>query len=441
MLRIHILFHCTFIIILASITYTLSNLVITQSLIILYLSTWLAHHLYQLTQLEKTLNHRSIPNLPKHPNTFWGQLIIQFNQYYRIQEKHKKRLQQTLKRFQIASEAIPNGIILLNQDKQIEWCNHAALTHFELNPQNIRGSSLKKQLNKPEWQPLFNEIRQSNTPQEIRLSLPQHNGIHRHLRIIDIPLNPQLTLIISEDISQAEQLNATRTNFVANVSHELRTPLTIINGFLETLADYPNLPKEQQQHFIQLMQHESTRMLNLINDLLTLSTLENQQQEHYLVATNLSQLTHTLAQAGQHLSQGKHHIHTEITENIWINANQHDLYQALSNLVFNAIRYTPDNGHITLKLNLTSNPNPYKPPLAHFAVIDDGIGIAPEHIPHLTDRFYRVDHSRSRQTGGTGLGLAIAKHALARHNATLNIQSTPNQGSEFSTLFQSITPP
>lgn len=440
-LRIHLLFHLAIIIIIASISYHIGNWQTTQIITMIYLLTLITYHLHNIAKLEQFLQHPQNTIIANQKPTLWGQLFNQLSKQQSYQEQQRLRLQHTLKRFQAAAEAIPHGMLLINQEHKIEWFNHHALEHFHLNPQTALGNSLKKQLNSTNWQTLFQNTEQyQNT--EIRITQPKQHGIEQHLRITRIPLSINHSLIISEDITDAEQLNATLTTFVANVSHELRTPLTVINGFLETLTNYPNLPQQQQQEFIQLMQHESTRMLNLISDLLTLSSLENSpHDDNYRQATNLSELLQTITQSMQHISKGQHQINTHIEPNIWIEANYRDLYQALSNLVVNAIRYTPTKGEINLTLTTQPNTNPYKPALAYFAVTDNGVGIAPEHIPHLTNRFYRVDKGRSRESGGTGLGLAIAKHALARHHTTLEIQSEIGKGSTFSTLLQTITPP
>lgn len=274
--------------------------------------------------------------------------------------------------------------------------------------------------------------------QQTQIELPRQNGLPRSLSLQRLPFMGEAELVLVEDISRRQQLEATRTAFVANVSHELRTPLTVINGFLEMLADYPDLPQEQRLSFVALMQQESTRMLTLINDLLTLSTLEDHGAAAETEPIDLSSLAVQIAQAGQTLSGSRHIIATNIAADVWINGSNHDLYHALSNLMFNAVRYTQDGGEIVLTLTLQDNPNPYKPPLARFAVCDNGPGIAAEHLPHLTDRFYRVDKGRSRESGGTGLGLAIAKHALAHHDSVLEIRSEVGSGSEFAAVFQTV---
>lgn len=437
-IRTHILLHIFLAMGIAFIATIFGGHLWGMGALLIYVISWLIYHLYHLVRLEQYLLQPSTFIHTQDDYTLWGQLFHDLARQYRKIDKHRDLLRLSLKRFQAAAHALPNGIIVINSDGKIDWLNQIALEHFQLSPQNALGSPIKKQLWQPECQALLQQPLQANLV-ETQLTVPQSNGKMRFLRVIRIVLAPQSQLIISEDISRAEQLNNTRTAFVANVSHELRTPLTVINGFLETLADYPDLAHEQRQQFIQLMQNESNRMLNLISDLLTLSALEDpDQQQAQLAPLNLSELCRQIVQEAKHLSGERHTITLNTPTNIWINAHYRDLYQALSNLVFNAVRYTPIGGQIDVVLTLQDNPNPYKLPLVRFAVKDNGVGIAAEHLPHLTDRFYRVDKGRSRDNGGTGLGLAIAKHALANHDAVLEIQSEVGKGSEFATLFQTL---
>lgn len=441
LLRTHFLLHSIFALGIAGLAYILGGILPAQSVLIVYLILWLIYHLRHIAHLHNRLQHpHKQPEIPYGSNTLWGELFDRLDLNRRRSLRHQNRLRQTLKRFQTAAQALPNGIMLINRDGRIEWLNYTAYDHLQLTPQAALGNPAKKQISLPQWQTFLEDDHDSA---HVQLSLPQKNGIARQIRLVRIPFTHQSKIIISEDVSRAEQLNATRTAFIANVSHELRTPLTVINGFLETLSDYPALPAGQQQHFIALMQTESRRMLSLIEDLLTLSVLEDPaQQTADTEIIDLSQLCRTIVQAAQHLSGSQNHrISLHAPEHVYLHGNQRNLYQGLSNIVFNAVRYTPAGGHIAISLTLKDNPNPYKPALVRFAVRDNGVGIAAEHIPYLTERFYRVDKGRSRQSGGTGLGLAIAKHALANHGAVLHIQSAEGKGSEFSAVFQTVAAP
>lgn len=399
----------------------------------------LLYYWYGLWRLMRWLGSKDAGAMPRYG--VWAQLAAQLDGQSRIRRKQRMQLLSTLKRFQRAAEAVPNGIVIVNAAGRVEWCNRLASKHLGLSPQKLLGSNLKKQSKLPQLAEFLAQTKQAERRRELRCHVSRKNGMKRHLLLTRVALSGKTEMLVSEDISRAEQLNATRTAFVANVSHELRTPLTVIKGFIETLNDYADLPHSERQVFLQLMDKESTRMLTLINDLLALSALEDPEQRNRREHLDFSALARQLAADGQTLSAGRHAFHTDIEDGLWVRGNGRDLYHALSNLVFNAVRYTPDAGNIRISARRVCNPNPYKAPLLRFAVADDGQGIAAEHLPHLTDRFYRVDKGRSRDSGGTGLGLAIAKHALANHDALLQIDSEPGKGSTFSTLLQTVSAP
>lgn len=400
-----------------------------------YLGMLLSYHIGHLYFLERYLSGQN--DMPSFG--VWQTLLSHLQYRESLNKRQKQQLADTLKLFQAAAETLPIGMILLNKQQKIEWLNHSATHYLNLDPHTALGAAIQKQDSLIAHREFWQGEQQSC---EIQVNIAHPSPLKRNLHLRRIPFQNQTELLIIEDISRAEQLEATRTAFVANVSHELRTPLTVIRGFLETINDNPNLAQQERQVFLGLMQQESDRMMDLVNDLLTLSTLEDpHHRQENREQINLSDLCQSVAQAGEILSAHQHQICTDIQENLWINAHAKDLYQALSNLVFNAIRYTPKGGVIHIQLHAIVNPNPFKPPLARFCVRDNGVGIAAEHLPHITKRFYRVDKGRSRANGGTGLGLAIAKHALANHDAELNIQSTLGQGSQFSADLPTIPAP
>jgi len=229
------------------------------------------------------------------------------------------------------------------------------------------------------------------------------------------------------DVTQAERVDAMRRDFVANVSHELRTPLTVLVGFLETLRNL-KLDPQRQHDYLAMMQEQAARMQRIIEDLLTLSTLDSAPPASGETRVPVRPLIERLGADAEALSAGKHRIRISLEGERDVLGIESELASAFGNLVTNAIRYTPPGGAVTLAWREA-------PDGARFTVEDTGIGIEPEHLPRLTERFYRVDRSRSRETGGTGLGLAIAKRALARHDATLEIESRPGKGSRFSARF------
>jgi two-component system phosphate regulon sensor histidine kinase PhoR len=238
------------------------------------------------------------------------------------------------------------------------------------------------------------------------------------------PYGDKQKLILSQDVSQIEKTDAMRRDFVANVSHELKTPLTVLSGFLETVQELNPSP-EDRDRYLELMNIQTRRMKTLVDDLLTLAKLEGNPEPPISQAFNMGMLFARLKVDAEGLSQGHHQITFENKTDKNILGDESEMYSAFSNLVFNAVRYTPEGGKIHVVWEDTDSG-------AEFSVTDTGPGIAEEHIPRLTERFYRIDRSRSRETGGTGLGMAIVKHVISRHQGDLKIQSALGKGSRFS---------
>ncbi|ORF07923.1 phosphate regulon sensor histidine kinase PhoR [Snodgrassella alvi] len=396
---------------------------------------WLAGYWYHLFKLVRWLERPKLRNVPQGIG-IWNNIFNTLMLQARSRKKRKQKLGVALLRFNRIAETIPEGVLILGQDGHVQWLNHLAAIHLNLVAEQDNKSMLANLIENSDFRRFLDEPVTESV--NIKLTLENMNsGLPRVLNIIRTPFDEQATLIITQDITAAEQVNATRTAFVANVSHELRTPLTVINGFLETLTDMPDLPQEQRQSFIALMSKEGARMNHLLADLLTLSRLENQVVSSVRKQpVNLSTLAEQVVFEAEILSENKHHFICEIAADIWIEGIQQDLYNAFSNLLFNAVRYTPQYGTITIRLyseqDSEQDENNYQQTV--FQVSDTGPGIAAEHIPHLTERFYRVDSGRSRQSGGTGLGLAIAKYALAEHGGKLQIESIAGHGSTFSAV-------
>jgi two-component system phosphate regulon sensor histidine kinase PhoR len=229
--------------------------------------------------------------------------------------------------------------------------------------------------------------------------------------------------LMSRDITRLEAVARLRRDFIANVSHELKTPLTVLTGFLETLADM-RLESRQRQRYLALMAEQAQNMQRLVDDLLTLSALESEHRVLLEAKFAIVPLLLQISADAKALSAGRHEITLDIRDQANVLGSRDELASAFGNLVSNAVRYTPDGGRIALDWRVSADGG-------EFSIADTGIGIAAEHIPRLTERFYRVDRSRSRATGGTGLGLAIVKHVLIRHQAELAIDSAPAQGSRF----------
>jgi two-component system phosphate regulon sensor histidine kinase PhoR len=272
-------------------------------------------------------------------------------------------------------------------------------------------------------EPNFVEYLQA--PEDVPVRITRGLGIALSLRII--PYGQSQKMLLSRDVTQFERVDAMRRDFVANVSHELRTPLTVLVGFLETLNNL-KLDAQRQRDYLGMMQEQAARMQRIIEDLLTLSSLDSAPPATGEKQVAVRPLLERLKSDAEALSAGRHTIKVEIQAEGGVLGVEAELASAFGNLVSNAIRYTPSGGTVTLAWREGADG-------ARFSVEDTGIGIEAEHIPRLTERFYRVDRSRSRETGGTGLGLAIAKHALARHDATLEVESQPGKGSRFSARF------
>jgi two-component system phosphate regulon sensor histidine kinase PhoR len=245
-----------------------------------------------------------------------------------------------------------------------------------------------------------------------------------------VPYGNEQLLLVARDNTRLHKLEQIRRDFVANVSHELRTPLTVISGFLETLGDFPRINAQDRKHALQLMSQQTARMQHIVDDLLLLSRLETDQRPVRLEQVAVPDLLDTMADEAKTLSGGKHAIRLEVEQDLHLHGNPEELRSAFTNLVSNAVRYSPGGGTITIRWFADARG-------AHFQVQDTGVGIAEHDIPRLTERFYRVDTARSRQSGGTGLGLAIVKHVLERHNAVLEISSELGEGSTFSCDFPS----
>lgn len=398
------------------------------------ISLWLLLHLWQVTALLRWLQKPKLSKIPKGIG-IWQFIFATLLRQSKSRKKRKRKINNVLQRFYRATAAMPNGVVIINEDGRMTWLNNLASDHFQLDKVHDIGSIFINLIRLPNLSHFLDE---AIATEEFKITLPTDAG-NKILSLHCNRFDKNLRMIISQDITHLEKLNTTRSDFVANVSHELRTPLTVINGFLETFAENPNISAEEQKMFIELMRKEGLRMQNLLNDLLILSRLENTDTEEEKDSVNLSELCHKLYEAGMLVSAQQHSFTYEIEENLWINGISQDLYNGLSNIIFNAVRYTPSFGTIHISLNETEDEQGNTK--IHFAVRDNGSGIPSEHLPRLTERFYRVDAGRSRQKGGTGLGLAITKHVLLKHHTHLQIKSVVGEGSEFYVFFDPINPP
>ena len=320
-----------------------------------------------------------------------------------------------------AGQALTDGVVLLDSGDRILFSNTTAEAQLGLNVASDRGQAIMNLVRQPEFV-AYLQARDFARPLTLRSERVKDCTLSIHV----IPYADNHRLLQVKDITQSERLDRTRRDFVANVSHELRTPLTVLAGFLETLQEIDVDPAERRR-YLDLMAEQSKRMQTIVQDLLTLSSIESAPPPRNDVI-DMASLIDKLRRDGEALSGGRHTIVVEGDGYGDLRGSEPELVSALGNLVTNAVRYTPSGGTIRIRWHATAQG-------AEFSVEDTGIGIPAEHIPRLTERFYRVDRGRSRDSGGTGLGLAIVKHSLNRHQAQLEITSTPGAGSRFAARF------
>lgn len=353
----------------------------------------------------------------------WGDIFYRLQKLQRRQKASTSELTNALEQFEHAAQAVPDGMVILNGNEQIEWCNPASRKYMGLDCERDRGQFIRYLMRQAHF---LDFLDAADFSRRLVCKSPINREVSLSVQLV--PFGEGKKLLVARDITELERVDAMRRDFIANVSHELRTPLTVVGGFVETLADAPELPSAESHRYYELMLDHTRRMQRLLDDLLTLSRLESDEHTLKEEDVSVSDMARALAAEAESLSRGRHRVHVELGSEASLRGNLQEIRSALGNLVSNAVRYTPEGGEITLSWKLREGEGV-------FAVTDTGEGIAGEHIPRLTERFYRVDRSRSRETGGTGLGLAIVKHVLTRHGARLEIQSIPGKGSTFSAVF------
>ncbi len=382
------------------------------------------HHLRYLTALDKWLQTPAptVATLPDATGA-WGDVFARLARLMRNQNQSQQQLSTALERLRRATSAMPEGVVILDETDRIEWCNPVAEQHFGIDFNRDTGQQITYLVRQPQFAEYLT-TRNYSEPLIVRQSRQQELILSLQL----IPYGNKQKLLISRDITRLERVETMRRDFVANVSHELRTPLTVIGGFLETLSEEKQTKNGIGKRALTLMADQTMRMQRLVEDLLALSRLENTQNPVREESVNIAEMLRELYHEAQSLSAGRHHISLNLDTDAQLRGSSDELRSAFSNLVSNAVRYTTDGGKITLNWGIHDGEG-------QFSVQDSGIGIETKHLPRLTERFYRVDRSRSRETGGTGLGLAIVKHVLSRHQAQLKIVSEPGKGSRFSARF------
>jgi two-component system, OmpR family, phosphate regulon sensor histidine kinase PhoR len=354
--------------------------------------------------------------------SFWGELAYRTERALLLSQRETEKERQQTRDFLTAIEASPNGVLLLDKNDQIEWCNGVAADHFGLDPQR----DLRQRITNLVRDPAFVAYMQT-TDWEPGVSLPARGG-RGTISVLIRPYGAGKKLLLSQDVTEGLRNEAMRRDFVANVSHEIRTPLTVLSGFVESLSTL-SLSDDERALVLLRMREQTARMQALVADLLTLAQLEGSPRPPADQWVPLAPLWDRVVDDARVLSAGRHTLLADEVGEVELAGLAGELQSAISNLLSNAVRYTPEGGRIHLQWQ------PRADGAWVVAVQDNGPGIGREHLSRLTERFYRVDGSRSRDTGGTGLGLSIVKHVMQRHGGEIDISSEPGEGSTFRLVF------
>ena len=384
------------------------------------LLAYLGWHLWHLWQLESWLR-RKLGEPPRDAPGLWGGVFAQLHRLRLQSRARKKRLARVLKEFRKSTQALPDAGVVLDKDNDISWLNNAAGRLLGLRPED-RGQRIENLLRAPE----FAEFLRHATPERVlRMASPVDENLKLALRLV--PYGETQRLLLAKDITHEMRLETVRRTFVANASHELRSPLTVISGYLDSLAEDPELAEHWREP-VGEMARQSERMRRIIEDLLTLSRLEASAPEAERDHVDVAGMLAVLRKEALARPERPAVIELQLESDAGLYGVEAEIYSAFANIIGNALKYTPAEGSVGIRWYLEGGE-------ACMAVSDTGLGIPAEAIPRLTERFYRVHKGRDRATGGTGLGLAIVKHVLQRHGARLEIHSKPGEGSTFTCRF------
>lgn len=387
------------------------------------LSIPLVYSYINLARLGKYVQSDSVELMPL-PSGFWEEVFFRLQRLVKALKQKMRNIEQQHDHFIEAFQASPNGIMMLDENDQIEWCNAIAEQFFGLNFKRDVLQRINFLIRRPEF---IQYLTKRNFDEPLLLERMGPNS-SLSLMLQAFPFGNRRHLLLVQNVTDLQKADAMRRDFVANVSHEMRTPITVLMGFLETVQTL-ELEKGQRDQYFDMMMSQAQRMKSLVEDLLTLANLEANSLPAAANKVDVETLMALIRNDAEALSQGKHSFSFDAVDHPNLLGDERELLSAFSNLVSNAIRYTPDAGAIAVKWGINTQGQ------GEFSVTDTGPGIASEHLARLTERFYRVDRSRSRDTGGTGLGLAIVKHIASRHQAQLLIESTPGKGSTFTLRF------
>lgn len=355
--------------------------------------------------------------MPPSGRWSWEPLFYGLYQMQQRNRRRRRELTLLIKRFRSGAESLPDAVVLITMEGNIFWCNRLAQHLLGFRWPEDNGQNILNLLRYPEF---TNYLKGQNFEQPVQLQLNNE----RYIEFRVMPYVDDQLLLVARDVTHNNQLEGSRRNFFANVSHELRTPLTVLQGYLE-MVEQDEMPKAMREKAMLTMRQQTKRMESLVSQLLTLSRIEASPRIDIRHKVDVPEMLKQIQHEASMLGQGRHQFHFSIDDRLCVYGNEEQLRSALSNLIFNAVNHTSEGTAIDVTWEATSSG-------AKFSVRDNGSGIAEEHLSHLTERFYRVDASRSRDTGGSGLGLAIVKHVLSHHDARLTIESQPGQGSQFS---------
>jgi two-component system phosphate regulon sensor histidine kinase PhoR len=391
------------------------------ALLSLGLATLLARHALQLGKLRDWASRSLTESVPEGSGV-WEEIFTLLYRRQRTEVGERHQLARSLARSRQAGRALPYGVAILDSEQRIVWCNDSCEAHFGIDTKADAGQAITNLVRQPEF---VAYVAAGDFSRPLQLKTARGDG--PILSVQFVPYVDSQRLLLSRDVTQFARIETMRRDFVANVSHELRTPLTVLVGFLETVREL-KLDPDRARDYLNLMAEQGRRMQRIIDDLLTLSSLESSPEPPRDDRVDVARLLERIRGEAEALSGGRHRVSLAADPGFDLLGSESEIASAFVNLVSNAVRYTPAGGEVRLSWRASEKG-------AEFAVEDTGPGIEAEHIPRLTERFYRVDRGRSRESGGTGLGLAIVKHALARHQATLEIESTQGKGSRFTANF------
>lgn len=394
------------------------------SILALTLAGLMVFYVLQLRRTEYWMRVGGVRE-PDRVTGIFSELCYHHARLRRRNRRHRRQLSQVLARFNETAAALPDATVVLGERGEILWLNDAASRDLGLRRPGDLGQRIDNLIRNPAFGTYLH-----SSEFEDRLQMPCPVDDERVLSVAIVPYGDNQKLLVAQDITRLIRLEQMRRDFVANVSHELKTPLTVLTGYLETIADSDDAGLKKWRRSIELMEQQSERMTNIVNDLLFLSRLETKRLSvnQPVDVPELIDAIRIEAQALSRRAPKPHQITLEVDRMLWLYGDESELRSAFANLVYNAVHYSPQGGEIRIAWQEVDGK-------AHFSVRDHGMGVPPHLIPRLTERFYRVDESRSRRSGGTGLGLAIVKHVLTHHQAELDVHSELGQGSTFTCVF------